>query len=127
MSDRAKVIVGLALFFAAGAAPVWVGLARAADARPLSLTLPPKSRPCPLEPEVMRREHPALLSSWRDAVLREGRDSYEAPDGRVFRMSLVGTCLGCHDRPAEFCDRCHETTGATFKCWSCHEPPAGGK
>ena len=64
-----------------------------------------------------------LLAAWRDDVVREGKRTYTAADGRVHPISLTGTCLECHSNKKQFCDRCHDYSGAKPACWSCHIIP----
>ena len=70
----------------------------------------------------MRTSHGDLLLAWRDRVVRSGERVFTAPDGRVRELSLVRTCLGCHQK-AEFCDRCHQYVAVAPECWSCHVDP----
>jgi hypothetical protein len=77
--------------------------------------------------EEIRREHPALLSQWRDAVVRDGQTTFRTSDGRDVPMSLSGTCLGCHTEPSKFCDRCHDWVGVKPGCFGCHVRPAEGR
>jgi len=64
-----------------------------------------------------------LVALWRDDAVREGKRTYTAADGRVHTISLTGTCLGCHSNKKQFCDRCHDYSGAKPACWSCHIYP----
>ena len=71
----------------------------------------------------MRNSHMDLLNTWRNSVVRENSRDYEATDGKVYRMSLTGTCLGCHTNKKEFCDRCHDYVSVAPDCWNCHVVP----
>ncbi|HBB17924.1 MAG TPA: hypothetical protein DCZ97_13330 [Syntrophus sp. (in: bacteria)] len=71
----------------------------------------------------MRASHMKLLAAWRDDVVREGKRTYTAADGRIHQISLTGTCLNCHSNKDKFCDRCHDYSGAKPACWSCHIIP----
>jgi hypothetical protein len=66
-----------------------------------------------------------LLVNWREQVVRQGDRTYRTSDGRVYEISLTGTCImKCHTVKADFCDRCH--TYAAVKgpyCWDCHVDP----
>jgi hypothetical protein len=72
----------------------------------------------------MRKSHPALLARWRDRVVRQGDRAEKLGDGRTVRLSLTGTCLGCHGSASEFCNRCHAQSAVTLSCWQCHQPSA---
>ncbi len=71
----------------------------------------------------MRANHMRLLNDWRDLVVREGERTYTAADGKVYEISLTGTCLKCHSNKETFCDRCHDYAGVTPSCWNCHIIP----
>lgn len=124
MFDAGKVIGGLAAFVAIASAPLWLALARGREASPPKLELPANQKRCVESKELMRQRHLALLREWRDAVLREGRERWIASDGGEVRISLTGTCLGCHTNVSAFCDRCHDYVGVTIACWSCHVRPS---
>jgi methionyl-tRNA synthetase len=69
-----------------------------------------------------------LLVSWRETTVRDGDRMYVTIDGRRYRKSLTGTCLQCHTKKADSCDRCHDHLNVHPVCWDCHvEPAAGGK
>jgi hypothetical protein len=119
MIDRVVVISGLAALVAVTTSPLWLGPRQG---------LPPLGRPAGEEPCIepsaaMRRDHPAILARWRDAVVREGRQTLRSSEGRTVRMSLSDGCLGCHTEPAAFCDRCHEWAGVRPGCFACHLRP----
>ena len=68
-----------------------------------------------------------LLMNWRDGKVREQKRRYTAYDGKVYDVSLAGTCLTqCHGSKDDFCDRCHIYAGVPAPdCWGCHiSPPA---
>jgi hypothetical protein len=82
-----------------------------------------KSESC-VEPEgIMRRNHMEFLLHQRDDTTRKGI--------RTERYSL-NNCISCHatkdkqgeyypiDSPKHFCKGCHEYTGVTLDCFSCH-------
>lgn len=77
---------------------------------------------CIAAPDVMRREHPALLSHQRDRALRQGI--------RGEKVSLNG-CIECHASPKNgsvlgssenFCQSCHQYVGIQLDCFECHQP-----
>jgi hypothetical protein len=65
-----------------------------------------------------------LLINWREQVVRNDFRTYTAFNGKTYKMSLTGTCMGCHTDKARFCDRCHNYAGVTVVCWDCHVDPA---
>ena len=126
MHDGGKIACGLVVFVVLSTVPLWYNAAtgRAAE-RPRLRKVPGQTR-C-IEPvEVMRATHMDLLRRWREDVVRGGPRDYAASDGRTWTKSLVGTCLKCHAKKKEFCDRCHAYAGVPEpSCWQCH--PAEGK
>jgi hypothetical protein len=85
--------------------------------------------PCLRPGAEMRRIHPALLKTERQAAVRDGvRD----PQARIER------CVACHivrdasgiavsaDDPRHFCRTCHDQVAVRTDCFSCHRstPPA---
>jgi len=101
-------------------APAWYAIGRG-KGQPPELEKPAGKTRCVEPPPVMRARHMQLLDDWRDAVVRRGEGVYVASDGQRHRMSLTGTCLGCHVDPAKFCVKCHEYVGVEAFCWDCHQ------
>ena len=75
---------------------------------------------CVAAPEVMRRDHPAMLKHRRDVTVHRG--VRHAPD------SLQG-CVGCHASAAtgsvaqaktDFCSSCHGYAAVQIDCFECH-------
>lgn len=122
MHDRWKVLVGIGVFLVTVGSPWWLSAFGEPQHRP-KLVLPAADRPCVEPAEFMRAHHMELLLEWREAVVREGRRTYVASDGREHRMSLTGTCMGCHSKKKEFCEECHNHVGAEPACWRCHVEP----
>jgi len=118
MHDTGKVALGLGAFLALASAPAWLSAGRGA---PPQLERPTGSSRCIEPTPAMRARHMEILDAWRDAVVRQGDGVYVASDGQRHRMSLTGTCLGCHVEPAKFCDRCHAYAGVEAFCWDCHK------
>jgi [DsrC]-trisulfide reductase subunit J len=118
MADRRRIFIGLVLFAALVTAPAWLGAAR--PSRPLELARPSKAKQCVEATAFMRARHMELLDGWRDAVVRRAERVYVASDGRRHEISLTRTCLGCHEEPEKFCDRCHAYAGVEALCWDCH-------
>ena len=78
---------------------------------------------CVAPTPFMRRNHFELIKHQRDVTVHQGI--------RKTDNSLAG-CVDCHVRadhagshvpvnaPGEFCAGCHEYTGATLDCFTCH-------
>jgi hypothetical protein len=122
MLDGGRMVGGLAIALVVVAGPAWLGSTRGAKIE--ALAKPIAGERC-IEPGTeMRKSHPALLADWRDRVVRFGDRVHEGADGRAVRISLTGTCLGCHGKASEFCDRCHAQVAVTLSCWQCHAQSA---
>jgi hypothetical protein len=125
--NRVIILAGIVVFLIAATFPLWYGKGRAVPPPDLKFDTPAierlKEKLC-VEPALyMRANHIKLLAAWRDSAVREGNRSYRATDGRVYKISLTGTCLECHRNKGQFCDRCHDYAGAKPHCWSCHIIP----
>ena len=82
-----------------------------------------KGEQCVAPIEMMRRDHPSLLSHQRDDTVRAGIR------GRRFSLK---ECIACHavagadgkavtyDSPKHFCRVCHEYTAVRIDCFECH-------
>lgn len=125
--DAGKILVGLVAFAGLAATPVVYNTAGdKIGARP-ELTLGTAEKNCVLPVDAMRATHMQLLHEWRDTVVRTGQRMTHMADGRPIRMSLTGTCLGCHPKKAEFCDRCHNYAAVTLDCFECHVDSKGSE
>jgi hypothetical protein len=125
MSDKVKITLGAIVFLALVAFPVWNRLFAAGDVTAPELEMPAHASRCVESREFMIANHMDLLNRWRDAVVREGRTDYTSisfPD-QTHRMSLTGTCLGCHTSRDDFCTRCHDFANVEPTCWDCHLEP----
>jgi hypothetical protein len=122
--DRRIIVAGLALILIAVTYPSWRAVAGGASTSAPRLARSRVRSACVAPPEQMRASHMQLLAGWRDLAVRQGVRSVTMPDGRRWKVSLTGTCLDCHDRKAEFCDRCHDYAGVKPDCWNCHVVPA---
>jgi hypothetical protein len=124
MSDRPIILSGLLLFLAGVTFPFWHNLT-AKSVRPPDLKTPSKAKQCIAPAAFMKASHMELLAAWREQVVRDNRRTYKSGDGKVYNISLTGTCLKqCHENKAEFCDRCHEYVGLRGPyCWDCHNAP----
>jgi len=125
--NRGMIIAGIAVFLIAATFPLWYGRGKAVPPPDLKLDTPAIERlaekRCVEPAPYMRTGHMALLTVWRDDVVRSGKRTYRGTDGRLHSINLTGTCLGCHSNKKQFCDRCHDFSGAKPACWSCHVIP----
>jgi hypothetical protein len=119
MRDAGKLVGGLVIVAAVLAGPFWFGWAR--GEKPVTLPKANADETCVEPTPAIRKNHPALLASWRDRVVRQGDRVHEKADGRAVRISLTDTCLGCHGNATQFCDSCHAQSGVTLSCWQCHK------
>jgi cytochrome c553 len=127
MRDGNVIIAALIVFVVVVTSPIWYARAAGTTARGPEPTLPETGEACVMPVEYMRASHMDLLLTWRDDVVRRQDRAFVSPDGRTYTKSLTGTCLRCHARKAEFCDRCHTYAGVTPHCWDCHVAPAPQK
>jgi [DsrC]-trisulfide reductase subunit J len=124
MRDRLWIIAGLFLFLGLITYPAWHDLAARTTSKGPDLVLPANEKDCVAPVSYMRTSHMKLLLTWRDEVVRHDQHTYTSFDGKVYSMSLSGTCLRCHNKE-RFCDRCHSYVGvSTPYCWNCHVDPA---
>lgn len=122
MHDGGRILTGLGAFLAVALFPVWRPAISGSPGRPEPKIVTAEKR-CVESRETMRSSHMELLNSWRLSVVRRARRTYRARDGRVFTMSLSGTCMRCHPNKAEFCDSCHTDLAVKPTCWECHIEP----
>jgi hypothetical protein len=125
MSEKARIVAGLAVFLAVVAFPIWYPLGASGDSSRPELELPEGEERCVEDTEYMTANHMDLLNEWRNAVVREGETEYTSSSGERFVMSLTGTCLDCHTDRDVFCNRCHDYANVAPKCWDCHVEPEG--
>jgi hypothetical protein len=123
MSDKGRIIVGLAIFLVLVAFPMWHTLGAAGDRARPELELPEETATCVEDTEYMRAYHVDLLNQWRNAVVRDGERNYTSSSGDTYVMSLTGTCMDCHSNREAFCTRCHDYTNVAPRCWDCHVEP----
>lgn len=121
MRDRGLIFIGLAVFAGLFTFPFWIGLGKG-EHRAFSVPLPASEKECVAPVAFMRSSHMDLLDEWRDRAVRQDRRSYIGSNGKVYAVSLTGTCLQqCHGDKAAFCDRCHAYNGVQdLNCWNCH-------
>ncbi len=125
--NRGIILAGIAVFLILATGPFWYGRGKTVAPPDLKLDTPAieqlKEKLCVEPAPFMRANHMRLLNDWRDLVVREGERTYTAADGKVYEISLTGTCLKCHSNKETFCDRCHDYAGVTPSCWNCHIIP----
>jgi hypothetical protein len=123
MRDRSWIFGGLAVFLALITFPIWYNLAARTTSKAPELKLPTQEKFCVAPTEYMRTSHMELLINWREEVVRNNVRTYTAFNGKTYKISLTGTCLGCHTSKEEFCDRCHNYAAVNPYCWDCHVDP----
>ncbi len=123
MRDRALIFTGLFVFLALITMPIWWDAARGTTSKGPEPVLPAKEKSCVAPTEYMKTSHMQLLIDWREQVVRSDNRTYKAFNGKTYKMSLTGTCLGCHTDKAQFCDRCHNYAAVNVVCWDCHIDP----
>jgi hypothetical protein len=121
--DTGKVIVGIAVFLIVVLSPIWYNAITGRAGYVPELVLPADEKQCIESASYMRVNHIGVLNLWRETVVRTGERKYKARDGKIYGMSLAGTCMKCHSNKAEFCDRCHSYADVQPKCWDCHVAP----
>jgi hypothetical protein len=112
-----SLLFALALVLFAGLGPVQAGQGIEGTAKADKLDA------CVAPTDFMRRSHFELIEHQRDITVHQGI--------RKTDNSLAG-CVDCHvrkdaqgnhvaiDAPGEFCAACHEYTGASLDCFTCH-------
>ncbi|WP_258359286.1 sulfate reduction electron transfer complex DsrMKJOP subunit DsrJ [Moorella sulfitireducens (nom. illeg.)] len=127
MNDFRYIITGLVLFIVLVTFPLWTRAGKAAPAPVPSLETQAiqqlEEKQCVEGTEYMRANHMSLLEEWRNQVVREGKRTYVAGNGKEYEMSLQKTCLQCHSNKSQFCDQCHNYLGVQPDCWTCHIEP----
>jgi len=121
--ERSVILAGLAAFLALATFPIWYGRLARTTARPPDLKLPATEKQCVAPTSYMRSSHMQLLIHWREEAVRQDVRTYKAFNGKIYRISLTGTCLECHSKQ-DFCDRCHNYATVEPVCWNCHLDPA---
>ena len=87
-----------------------------------------EAKSCVRETTWMRSHHFTLIEHDRDITVHQG---VRTVDGSM------AECVACHankdeagnyiavDDPGQFCAACHQYTGVTFDCFSCHATKPG--
>jgi len=120
MYDKGKIITGVVIALVLVTFPLSYLAASGDGGYVPEPTLPADEETCVESAEWMRENHMRLLDDWRTSVVRGDDRTYVASDGTEYEISLSGTCLGCHQDKAEFCDTCHTFAAAEPECWDCH-------
>jgi hypothetical protein len=124
MNKKRNIIIGLLILVLIVISPVIYSFATGGNKPRPELTLPEGETQCVEDKEYMNANHMTLLDEWRDLVVREGHETYTSKAyGSSHEMSLTRTCMNCHTKKSEFCDRCHDYTGVNPYCWDCHINP----
>jgi hypothetical protein len=123
MREKSLILGGLLLFLVAITFPIWWDAAAKVTSKGPEPVLPANEKFCVAPTAYMRTSHMQLLIDWREQVVRSNIRTYTAFNGKTYKTSLTGTCLGCHTDKAQFCDRCHNYAGVTVYCWDCHVDP----
>ena len=120
MYDKQLIVPLILVFIAIVTFPVWYNVACGTGEGMPELTVGTDETEC-IEPTAyMRTSHMSLLNQWREAVVRDGYRYYVSSSGGKIEMSLTKTCLKCHSKSSEFCDRCHDYLAVEPYCWECH-------
>ncbi len=121
MSDKSKIIAGLAIFVVIVTFPFWYNLGKEIQSPILEISKKAKSsKYCVLPNDNMVTEHMLLLDEWRYNVVRNSKRLHIGTDGKHYEMSLTNTCLDCHNNKSNFCDKCHNYVSVSPYCWDCH-------
>jgi hypothetical protein len=123
MRERITILAGLCAFLVLITLPIWWDAAAGTTSKGPEPVLPVNEKACVAPTEYMKTSHMKLLIDWREQVVRNDIRSYTAFNGKIYKMSLTGTCMGCHADKAKFCDRCHNYAGVSLACWDCHVDP----
>ena len=121
MYNAGKIIIGIIIFLVLVSVPFWYNCGKTAT--PPKLEVGTTEKECVESTPYMKASHMKLLDSWRDDVVREGKRVYTSSTGKQYQMSLQNTCVKCHAKKTEFCDRCHNYVEVSPKCWDCHIAP----
>ncbi len=130
MADKIKIFVGLIVFLALAAFPIWYALGITKDAPtldfPSDLELPHKRySQCVKDKDYMIANHMDILDRWRDEVVRQGDNNTIEIDGKEYEKSLTKGCMHCHTSRENFCAKCHDYADVQLTCWDCHLEPKG--
>ena len=129
MFDKIRIFVGLIVFLALAAFPIWYALGITNDVPtpdfPSDLEIPRNFSKCVKDKEYMIANHMDILDQWRDEVIRQGDNSPIKIDGKEYEKSLTKGCMHCHTSRENFCAKCHNYADVQPTCWDCHLEPKG--
>lgn len=124
MNSKGKIVAGLIVLLVVATFPIWYTLAVGGSSARPEVELPADQSQCVEDREYMTSYHMDLLDQWRNAVVREGGQTYTSrASGQTYEMSLTRTCMDCHTDRVSFCDRCHGYVDVQPYCWNCHVEP----
>lgn len=123
MYDTGKVLAGLLVFAVFMTSPFWLNAGKTGAPQKLEMPAVEKGKECVEPKEFMRANHMQMLDDWRHEVVRLTERSYKNSKGKEFGKSLTNTCLDCHAKKKDFCDRCHTYAGVNPFCMECHAAP----
>ncbi|HPC43081.1 MAG TPA: sulfate reduction electron transfer complex DsrMKJOP subunit DsrJ [Spirochaetota bacterium] len=115
-----KTAAALALAAAIFGAPFWWSALRGMKQKAPAPEKPAAEKECVLPATEMRAGHMTLLFQWRDDAVRRGDRAPVAVGGKKYEKSLTGSCLTCHVKKENFCDRCHGSIASAPACFDCH-------
>jgi hypothetical protein len=122
MYNKGAVLIGIIVFLGLMTSPFWLNAGK--EHKELKLEKPKLEKKCVEPASWMRAGHMKMLNDWRHEVVRsEERKHKSSETGKEFNKSLTLTCLDCHEKKKEFCDKCHTYAGVTPYCWECHVVP----
>lgn len=120
------IILGLVIFLITITYPFWHTLLAGAKVTRPVLEKPAGETRCIEEKAFMTANHMQLLNEWRDAVVRNDIAKYTSTAyGAKYEINLTKTCLKCHKKRDEFCNRCHKYVNVNPNCWDCHNELKG--
>ena len=126
MNDRKVIAAGLVIFLIAVTYPFWSARLTAAKVSRPELEKPVGETRCVEDKAWMRENHMQMLNQWRTMSVRNGAMEYTSRSyGVKYEMSLTKTCLRCHKKRDEFCNRCHNYANVAPTCWNCHNELKG--
>lgn len=121
MYDTGKIVAGIIIFLVLILSPYLYHIGK--TTAPPTLVTGTTEKQCVEATAFMRSSHMDLLDTWRNEVVRSGKRIYVNSQGKHFTMSLQNTCMKCHNKKTQFCDRCHDYLDVAPRCWDCHIAP----
>jgi hypothetical protein len=124
MYDSSKVIAGLIIFLVLATSPFWLNFGSTTAAP--ELEYPEGIEQCVEDTDWMRANHMQLLKEWNSAIPNHGPERLmELAQDDNWNGDLTLSCLTCHTKKENFCDRCHSYAGVDLDryCWQCHTNP----